>query len=155
VPVVTAALDEARMRLVTDSVGANGASTSDVSIFVDTLPEWPGVSIVLMLTQGQKGDAHFGDDVPSIERPRIEMLVRSTAPVKGQTPRSSASKTAAFAAYRSLVSVANESIAASTTATPSVWLNIDAPSGAPHLLDRDAQGRIYWRCLFACDRMST
>lgn len=151
---MTALLDEARYRLITSGVGAKGASTSTTSIFVDSLPEWPGISIVLSTPPGLPGVMHYGDTVPSIEQPRIEMLVRSTAP-DGLVPASSASKAAAHAAYRALVSVANASLPASATSTSSVWLTIDAPNGPPYMLDRDAQGRIYWRCLFTAQRHST
>ena len=82
-------VDELRRRLVTQSVGANGHSTTTTNIYVDSLPEVPRVSIVLALGQGQEGVSHYGDDVPDIERHRVEMLVRSTAPASGrQVPHS-------------------------------------------------------------------
>ena len=149
-------LDELRRRLFTQSVGAIGPSTTTTSIFVDSLPEWPKVSIVLMQAQGQEGIIHYGDGVPDIERHRVEMWVRSTAPASGgQVPHSTASKAAATLAYRALVSVTNTTLQASTTAQSNRYLSVTAPNGPPWLFDRDPQGRIYWRCTFDAERAST
>lgn len=152
---MTAVLDELRARLVADGVGSVGASTTTTSIFVDSLPDWPGVSIVLSLAVGSPGDRKYGQGVPGIERPRVEMFARSTAPAGGQVAHSTSVKAAATAAYRSLVSIANENIAASTSATPTFWLSVDSINGPPDLFDRDAQGRLYYRCSLQCDREST
>lgn len=152
---MTALLSEARRLLVTSGVGASGASTSTTSIFTDSLPEWPGVSIVLASAPGMEGDRHYGNGVPDIERPRIEMLVRSTAMPGGKVPTAANAKAAANSAYRVLVAVANTSLAASSSATATRWLNVEAESGPPYLFDRDPSGRIYYRCLFLVDREST
>lgn len=148
-------LDEAARLLVTSGVGAAGASTSTTSIFKDSLPEWPGVSIVLASAPGMEGDRHYGNGVPDIERPRIEMLVRSTAMPGGKVPTAANAKAAANSAYRVLVAVANTSLAASSSATATRWLNVDAPNGPPYLFDRDPSGRVYFRCIFDVDREST
>lgn len=152
---MTAVLDELRAKLVADGVGAVGASTSGTSIFVDSLPEWPGVSIVLSLAPGMPGDRKYGQGVPGIERPRVEVFARSTAPAGGQVAHSTNAKAAAAAAYRSLVSIANEDIAASTGSTATFWLSVTDINGPPDLFDRDAQGRLYYRCSLQCDREST
>ena len=152
---MTAILDELRARLVADGVGVAGPSTSTTSIFVDSLPEWAGVSLVLSLAPGAPGDRKYGQGVPGIERPRVEVFARSTAPAGGQVAHSTGAKAAATAAYRSLVSIANENIAASTSATPTFWLSVDSINGPPDLFDRDPTGRIYFRASLQCDREST
>lgn len=144
-------VDDLRVQLVADGAGVAGySSTGGVSLFVDSLPESTGIAAVLSVSASVYGDRHYGNDVPDIERPRVELLVRSTAPASGgSVPTSTASKAAAEGIYRSLVSIANQAVNGST------FLSVDADAGGPYLLDRDPQGRIYWRCAFAVDRVSS
>lgn len=150
-----AVVEELRHHLVTGSVGARGASTSAASIFVTSLPEWPGISVVLAEGVGGAPTRHFGNAVPAIEQHRIEMLVRSTAPAAGGgTPLAAPSRTVANAAYRSLVSIADMTLTSTEGPTSALYLSVEALA-PPHLFDRDARGRMYWRTLFTVDRAST
>lgn len=147
-------VDELRRKLVTAGVGAAGASTSATSIFVEAMPDWPGIAIVLTEADGQQGQRHYGNAVPDIERAMVDMLVRSTAPAGGSIPSSTNARTKAQAAYRVLTGISNEALAASSSATPSTYLSVEA-LGRPYLFDRDDRGRLYYRCIFLVDRMSS
>lgn len=150
-----AVVDELRHRLVTAGLGAKGASTSTTSIFVDSLPEWPRIAVVISDAGGQPGDRHYGNGVPDIERPLIDVVVRSTAPAGGSVPPSTGVRDVAMDVYRNLTAVSNEALKASSSAAASTYLSVEAISGPPYLFDRDSRGRLLYRCTFQVDRMSS
>jgi len=125
--------------LSTNGLGSFGASTSTgpCGIVYRSMVESTGVLLALYEGPGAPPVRTFGDaGQPSIERARLQVLVRSTAPTGGaDVPLSSAAMGVARQAYLVLDGVVNTTIAGST------FQRVE-PVQPPYQLQRDEQGRI-------------
>lgn len=123
------------------STGLDGAR-----MFYHTLVDSTSVTIALLEPLGGAAPSRtYGRSIPAMERPRLRVLTRSTAPAVGASLADpSKAKRTIRRVYARLEGIAN------TTVSGSTYYRVEAPQ-PPWQHDRDQAGRI----IFACDFIVT
>lgn len=117
--------------LSTGGVGVQGAS-----LFTHVLPETTGAALAIIETPGMLPQPTYGSKIPSIARPRVQVMARTTAPSSGATvPYTSNARLLIHDAWARLSHVVNQSIRSTT------YLSVD-PLQDPFQMGRDEKGRI-------------
>lgn len=131
--------------LSTSGLGSLGASpsTGAASIVYRSVVESTGVLLALMETPGLSPVRTYGDGaVSAIERPRLQLLSRTTSPSSGSdVPFSSGASSAIRRAAGLLENISNTTIGGST-------FHRVATVQAPYQLQRDDAGRILFAANF-------
>lgn len=128
-------IEELGTLLQTASVGTLGTS-----LFLNALPDaTTGVAAAVYEYPGMQAMEKFGGSLPAWERPRVQVVVRSTAPPGGSGIASPVNARAKVdLAWRAFIAVTNQRV---PTSTGSYYLRIE-PLQSPALLERDDRGRV-------------
>ncbi len=111
------------------------------NLFINVLPESTGAAAAIIETGGLAAEQTFQDGAPQIERPRVQILTRSTRPVSGAVPYSTTAGGMIHDAYHVLNGVASETIQGSS------YLRVE-PVQSPFSIGQDEAARLMFSCNF-------
>lgn len=127
--------------------GSTAIGALGTDVFLNVLPESTRVVVAIIEEVGGPPSYALGGAVPIHTNASIEVLVRSTAgQMGGANPTNARQKMQRV--WNRLASVQNQSLSGST------YLRIE-PQNEPHLVERDAQGRVVFSAEFAVWRRGT
>lgn len=136
-------------KLQTSSVGTLGTN-----LFLNALPDnTTGVAVAVIETMGTTPGRTFGRARPSVEKLRVQVIARSTAPMGGSGIASpAAARAKAQVAYDSLCGIVNQTVGSSSDA--GYYLRVDGVQSGPFLIGRDEKGRALFSCNYDVWRSS-
>lgn len=107
------------------------------TLYTGQLPETTKEAMALFETGGLAGQRVFGRDLPPIERPRVQVIARSTPPDEGGVASDTGVRTLIDIAWRDFHGIGN------TTIGGTRYLHVN-PTASPSLLEVDEAGRQIW-----------
>lgn len=131
-------------RLATISGWVVGSTTGSVAIWGGYDPDSPGDTIVVYESYGMQPAEVMQSTKAAFERPRIQVMSRSTGYA---TARTNAEK-----AMRSLRGVVNTNLVSGTSTAFYQWIQ---PLQSPFFAGRDHNGRVLISCNYQVMRTST
>lgn len=112
----------------------SGALTLGTNLFLGILPDSPSDCVALLENGGTAGMyTHGSNNLPELERPEIQFIVRHSSYATGRS--------LADTIYRTLTQIANQTINSVR------YLRVEAIS-SPEVMDRDESRRVLFTCNF-------
>ena len=116
--------------------------------FAGYLPETTGRAVAVFETGGLPPVHTYAGSLPIIERPRVQIIARSTRPTAGAPASATGVHAIIDTVWRLLDGIANRSLSGTT------YLRVAAVQ-RPFLLEIDSRGRQIWSANFDCSRRKT
>lgn len=124
------------------------AITVGTNAFKGFLPETSVRAIAIFETGGVAPTHTFAGSLPLIERPRVQVIARSTKPVAGAPASATGVRSVMDVVWRLLDGIHNQALSGTT------YLRVSAVQ-SPYLLEVDSRGRQVWSASFDVARRKT